>query len=151
MKVGHAPMRARYLGSYTHQLDEKGRVSLPASFRREAADQRYVLLEAYAGSLVLYPEVEWGKVEERLLELQARNPKARSYVLSVVSTAVEVTPDAQGRILIPAKQKEAAGLDGQVVLVGAVNRVELWEPTRFEAMTAAAAPEWGQYAEQIFQ
>ena len=151
MKVGHAPMRARYLGSYTHQLDEKGRVSLPASFRREAADQRYVLLEAYAGSLVLYPEVEWGKVEERLLELQARNPKARSYVLSVVSTAVEVTPDAQGRILIPAKQKEAAGLAGQVLLVGAVNRVELWEPTRFAAMTAAAAPEWGVYAEQIFQ
>ena len=151
MKVGHAPMRARYLGSYTHQLDEKGRVSLPATFRREAADQRFVLLEAYAGSLVLYPEVEWGKVEERLLELQSRNPKARSYVLSVVSTAVEVTPDAQGRILIPAKQKEAAGLDGQVLLVGAVNRVELWEPARFAAVTAAATPEWGVYAEQIFQ
>ena len=59
----------KFLGSYTHQIDEKGRVSLPASFRREAADQRFVLVQPYPPALALYPELEWGQVEERLTEL----------------------------------------------------------------------------------
>jgi MraZ protein len=141
----------KFVGSYTHQLDEKGRVSLPASYRREAADQRFVLYPAFAPALTLYPELTWMEVEKRLGELQSKNPEARMYVLSVMSNAVEVSPDAQGRILIPARLKEISQLDGQVLLVGAIDRVELWNPALFDAAVKGQAMGFEQYTPQIFR
>lgn len=152
MDAASAPMRGiKFVGSYTHQLDDKGRVSLPASFRREAADQRFVLYPAFPPALTLYPELTWMEVEKRLSELQSKNPEARMYVLSVMSAAVEVTPDAQGRILIPARLKEVAQLDGQVTLVGAIDRVELWSPTLFDSAVQDQATTFGQFGPQIFR
>ncbi|HEX7024545.1 MAG TPA: division/cell wall cluster transcriptional repressor MraZ [Gemmatimonadales bacterium] len=141
----------KFLGSYLFQLDEKGRVALPAAFRREAADQRFVLLQAYAPSLALYPEGEWAGVEERLRELVKHQPEARLYVLSVLSNAVEVVPDSQGRILIPARLKEAAHLDGQALLVGSIDKIEIWNPERFEAAIQAGAAGFERFAPQIFR
>lgn len=141
----------KFLGSYTYQLDEKGRVSLPAAFRREAADQRFVLLQAYPPALALYPEAEWAGVEERLRELLRHQPEARMYVLSVMAGAVEVVPDSQGRILIPSRLKEAAGLDGQALLVGAIDKIEIWRPEHFEEAMQAGAGRFAEFAPQIFR
>ena len=146
--------RPKYLGSYLFQMDEKGRVALPAAFRREAKaapEQRFVLIQAYAPSLALYPETEWVGVEERLRDLMAHQPDARMYVLSVMSNAVELTPDGQGRILIPARLKEAAELEGQVLLVGAIDKIELWNPKRFESAVSAGAEGFDRFAPQIFR
>ncbi len=166
MQSASSPSRGlRYLGSYLFQMDEKGRVALPAAFRRgangepagrgaaakEAPEQRFVLIQAYAPSLALYPESEWAAVEERLRELMAHQPAARMYVLSVMSNAVEVTPDAQGRILIPSRLKEAAELEAQVLLVGAIDKVEIWNPKRFEAAVSAGAAGFDRFAPQIFR
>lgn len=164
MQSASSPPRGlRYLGSYLFQMDEKGRVALPAAFRRgangegagraskEGPEQRFVLIQAYAPSLALYPESEWAGVEERLRELMAHQPESRMYVLSVMSNAVEVTPDAQGRILIPARLKEAAELEAQVLLVGAIDRVEIWNPKRFEAAVSAGSAGFDRFAPQIFR
>jgi MraZ protein len=78
----------KFLGSYTYQIDDKGRVSLPAAFRREAPDQRFVLVQAYPPALALYPEAEWAGVEDRLRELLRLQPEARPYVRSVMAGAV---------------------------------------------------------------
>ncbi len=151
MDAASSPMRGvKFVGSYTHALDDKGRVSLPAAFRREAADQRFVLYPAFPPALTLYPETTWMEVERRLSELQSKNPDARMYVLSVMSDAVEVSPDAQGRILIPARLKETAQLDGQVTLVGVIDRVELWNPALFEGARRDAG-QFDQYAPQLFR
>jgi MraZ protein len=141
----------KFLGSYLHQLDAKGRVSLPAPFRREAAEQRFVLIQAYKPSLSLYPERSWAEVEERLRDLLRHQPESRMYVLSVMSNALEVAPDAQGRILIPARLQEAAELAGEVLLVGAIDRIELWQPTLFHAAVAEDASSFGRFAPQIFR
>ncbi len=166
MQSASSPSRGlRYLGSYLFQMDEKGRVALPAAFRRgpnaepaargatakETPEQRFVLIQAYAPSLALYPESEWAGVEERLRELMGHQPEARMYVLSVMANAVEVAPDAQGRILIPARLKEAAELEGQVLLVGAIDKVELWNPKRFEAAVSAGSAGFDRFAPQIFR
>jgi MraZ protein len=140
----------KFLGSFQHQLDEKGRLSLPAQFRRESTDQRFVLVQAYAPSLALYPETEWLEVEERLQGMM-RDPAARLWVLSVMANAVEATPDAQGRILIPAALRTAAELEGPVLLVGAINKVELWNPARFEEAVQGAAPDFAKFAADIFR
>ena len=140
----------KFLGSYLYQLDDKGRVALPAAFRREAADQRFVLLQPYPPALALYPEGEWLQVEERVRDLLKHQPNARLWVLRMMSSAVECSPDSQGRILIPARLKESAQLDAQALLVGAIDKIEIWNPTSFEtAMNEAQAFE--QYAPTIFR
>jgi MraZ protein len=149
---GSAPSRGtKFLGSYQHTIDDKGRISLPAQYRREAADQRFVLVQPYPPALALYPEVEWGAVEERLSEMVSRNQDARLYMLSLMSNAVEVSPDAQGRILIPQRLKEAAGLDGTVMLVGAINKIELWDPSKFNEIVLGKAENYGRFTAQIFR
>ena len=138
-----------FLGSFQHQLDDKGRLSLPAQFRREATDQRFVLVQAYPPALALYPETEWLEVEERM-QTMMRDPAGRMWVLSVMSSAVEVTPDAQGRILIPASLRGAAELEGQALLVGAINKVEIWNPELFEGAVGEQSGEFERFAAQIF-
>jgi MraZ protein len=146
-----SPLRGgKFLGSYLHQLDEKGRLSLPASYRRDAAEQRFVLVQPYPPALALYPEVEWAAVEERLQDVM-KSESGRLYVLKVMSSAVEVVPDAQGRILVPSNLREAAGLDGQALLVGAINKIEVWNPALFEQAVSASAPQFGDYTSQIFR
>ncbi|NLG63296.1 MAG: division/cell wall cluster transcriptional repressor MraZ [Candidatus Cloacimonetes bacterium] len=145
-----APSRVKFLGSYQNQLDSKGRVSLPAAFRREAADQAFVLIQAHAPALTLYPEGTWAEVEERLQDLLRRQPDARMWVLRMMSNAVEVVPDAQGRILIPSRLKEAAQLDGQALLVGAIDKVEIWNPELFEGAVGEHSGDFERFAAQIF-
>jgi len=140
-----------FLGSYTYTLDDKGRVSLPAPFRREAEDQRFVLLQVYPPALALYPEGAWQEVEERLRGVLRNDPDARLWVLRVMSSAVEVTPDSQGRILIPGRLQEAANLGGQVLLVGAIDKVELWNPSDFEGAVEGKEAKFEHYAPQIFR
>ena len=151
MAASHAPRGVKFVGSYLHQLDDKGRLALPASYRREAADQRFVLIQPYPPALTLYPELAWLEVEERLRDLVARNPKSRMYSLSLLSNAVEVVPDAQGRINIPARLKEAAGLNGQALLIGAIDKVEIWNPATFEAEVASQSETFEQFVPQIFR
>lgn len=140
-----------FLGSYTYTLDDKGRVSLPAPFRREASDQRFVLLQVYAPALALYPESAWRDVEERLRGVLRNDPDARMWVLSVMASAVEVSPDSQGRILIPSRLQEAANLEGQVLMVGAIDKVELWNPADFDGAVTGKQDKFERYAPQIFR
>ena len=140
-----------FLGSYTYTLDDKGRVSLPAAFRREADDPRFVLLQVYSPALALYPETAWREVEERLKGVLRNDPDARMWVLSVMASAVEVSPDSQGRILIPSRLQEAANLDGQVLMVGAIDKVELWNPADFEGAVSEKEEKFERYGPQIFR
>ena len=138
------------LGSYLHQLDEKGRVALPSAFRRDAAEGALVLVQVHPEALTLYPQETWREVEERLRELLRRQPSARPYVLGVTAKAVEVVPDKQGRILVPQRLAASAGLDGQVLLVGLIDRIELWDPARFETVVNEPSAEFERFASQVF-
>ena len=139
-----------FLGSYRHQIDDKGRLSLPASFRRDAVDPPLVLVQVHPDALTLYPESSWKEVEGRLRELLRLQPSARAYVLGVTARAVEVVPDRQGRILIPQRLLDSVGLQDSALLVGVIDRVEIWNPEHFEATVAQVSEETQQYANQIF-
>lgn len=110
-----------------------------------------MLVQAYAPALAVYPEDEWAEVEQRLQDLVGRRPEARMYVLSVMSKAVEVSPDGQGRILIPSPLRAAAELDGEALLVGAINKIEIWNPARFEDAVREQAGAFEEFAPQIFR
>jgi MraZ protein len=139
-----------YLGSYVHQIDEKGRLSLPAPFRRETAELPMVLVQAHESALTLYPESAWSEVESRLRDLLRLQPQARGYVLGVTANAVEVTPDRQGRILVPQRLLDGAGISGSALVVGVIDRLEIWNPDHFQALTSERTPEAERYAHQVF-
>lgn len=139
-----------FLGSYLHQMDEKGRVSLPAAFRRDAAEGPMVLVQVHEEALTLYPADSWREVEERLRELLRRQPQARAYVLGITARAVEVMPDKQGRILVPQRLSASAELDGSALLVGMIDRVEIWNPERFERVVNTPTPEFERFTSQVF-
>jgi MraZ protein len=126
-----------FLGSFRHQIDEKGRVALPASFRRLGGEEPFVLLDAGDRALFLYPASAWRRLAEQLLGLRRRDTRSRMRVLRLTANAVEVVPDKQGRILIPERLKAAAELEDEVLIVGALDRVELWNPRVFDEVVAA--------------
>ena len=140
-----------FLGSYTYTLDDKGRVSLPAPFRRDAEDQRFVLLQVDDPSLALYPESAWREVEDRLRNLLRNDPKARRWVMGVLSSAVEVSPDSQGRILVPSKLQEAARLEGQVLMVGTIDGWSCGTRRTSRRRWQGKEEEFERYAPQIFR
>lgn len=139
-----------FLGSHRHQIDEKGRLSLPASFRRDADERPFVLVQANPKALTLFPADTWAGVEEQLLDLLRRQPDARANVLAITSRAAEILPDRQGRILIPQRLLESAGLKDVALLVGAIDRIEIWDPPRFDATVEERDAQYDRFTAQIF-
>lgn len=139
-----------FLGSFLHQLDEKGRVSLPAQFRREAGDSRFVLAQPYPPALALYPDSTWSGVQRELMLVRRNSAEARRWVVRIAATAVEVTPDSQGRILIPSRLQESARLDGEIRMVGALDHVQLWNPDLLEESVKDEDGGFEELARQVF-
>lgn len=139
-----------FVGQYEHQMDPKGRVSLPSAFRREAGSDRFVLLQWEKPYLTLFPEAKWVDVQQRLLEFRRTDPKAWNNVRLIVAQAVEVAPDKQGRILIPAGLQEAAGITSAVLMSGNIDRVELWDPQIYRETVEGASGDLEQFAHKLF-
>ncbi|HYW05551.1 MAG TPA: hypothetical protein VE913_01270 [Longimicrobium sp.] len=139
-----------FLGSFQHQIDDKSRLSLPAPFRRGNAEQPLVLVHVFPDALTLYPHSAWAEVEVRLREMLRLQPRSRPWVLRVTANASEVVPDKAGRILVPQRLQDAVGITGPTLVVGALDRIELWDPARFAAVTEAPVPEAERFIHQIF-
>ncbi len=131
-------------------MDDKGRVSLPSAFRREADSDRFVLLQWEPDYLTLFTAAKWIEIQGRLLQYRGGDPDAWNQVRLIVAQAVEVSPDKQGRILVPATLQEAAGLSGTVLLSGNIDRVELWDPTRYRKTVLAKAADLQNLAHRLF-
>lgn len=140
-----------YLGSYLNQVDEKGRVTLPAAFRKGAeAGATFILIHAHSDALTLYPNDNWGAVEARMRDLARRAPSKRHLLLSLTANAQEVTPDKQGRILIAERLRSHVGIETEALLIGALDKIEIWDPTRFARVVDGADGDSGDIAGSLF-
>jgi MraZ protein len=126
----------RYLfGKHRHSLDAKGRVAIPRGFRDRLTSpdsQTLVLMEGFEGCLFCYPAHEFEGILDRLQQHSFASVEIRELLRWFSEKGSEVEMDGQGRIAINPEQREAAGLTKDVLLVGAMNRLELWSPPRFE-------------------
>ncbi len=109
-----------------------------------------MLLQWEASYLTLFPESVWRGVLERLLEFRRRDPEGWTYVREITTNAIEVTPDKQGRILIPAWLQAAASLKGKVILTGMIDRIEVWDPEKFKSAIEEPPKESDRFRHQIF-
>lgn len=149
--LSHFEIGLNLVGLYEHQMDEKGRVSLPSAFRREADGDRFVLLQFETPCLTLFPIAKWEEVQQRLLDYRRTNPEGWNQVRLILSRTTEVSPDKQGRILIPAALQEGAGLSGTVLLSGNMDRVELWNPDTFKSVVERSQQgDLAQHSHRLF-
>lgn len=114
------------IGEYSHNLDPKKRLSVPAKFRKELGDGA-VLTRGLDGCLWLFPSPQWAQLAERIAALPMAQSDSRSFARLLLSGATEVQFDTLGRILIPDYLKQFAGLSREVVIAGVQNRLELWD------------------------
>lgn len=139
-------------GQYRHALDDKGRVSVPALFRKDAAGNaiaRFKLTVGFEGCLFLFPHEYWrAVVEPQLLDLPIMERDARVITRRFFSLAADCDPDKQGRIMIPAPLRERAALEGDVIVNGMYNRVELWSVDRWLAFESEADGRFEEAAEK---
>ena len=124
-----------FKGSYRHRIDGKGRLPVPAAFRRllGEAGSTTVVLTPLDQCLAAYPAHEWFRLESSLAALPpfSKPVKALSRLLS--SRAVDCRLDVQGRILLPSVLRAAAKLEREAVVAGVLNRFEIWEPRAWSA------------------
>lgn len=113
------------MGEYNHALDAKGRIIIPSRLR-EQLGERFVVSKGLDGCLFAFPPEEWAKFENKLQALPLTNRDARKFSRYFLAGAAEVELDKQGRALLPATLREAAGLEKDVVLCGVGNRMEIW-------------------------
>jgi len=124
-----------FRGKFKHNLDSKGRFSLPSKFRevlRVKYGSETLVVTNYPDCLVAYPWEEWKKIEEKLLKLPWEMPEVREYLRYFLGSAEECQPDRQGRLLLPQSLREEIGLEKEVVLLGMLNNFEIWNPKDLE-------------------
>ena len=120
-----------FTGEYEHSVDSKGRIIMPSKYREALADE-FVVTLGLDGCLFIYPNEEWEKFVMQLKELPG-NKEARQLQRYFLAGAANVEMDKQGRFLIPAKLREAAGLTKDIVTVGVISKLEIWDKEKWEA------------------
>ena len=119
-----------FRGVATFNLDAKGRMAIPAKFRKHldvcCEGRLVVTIDHSDHCLQLYPMPEWEQVEQKLIALPSLNPQVRRLKRMLLGNATECEMDGNGRILLPAKLREFAGLDKSMVMSGQGNKFELW-------------------------
>lgn len=125
-----------FVGTFEHSLDDKGRVVLPSTFRSHLASRGY--LTKLDGCLGLWTAEEFAEVTARLTEKVREGLASQGARRAFSSDAHEVRPDSQGRITIPQRLRDYAHLEREVVVVGALERVEIWDAERWQAVSTSA-------------
>jgi MraZ protein len=116
-----------FWGEYSHQLDDKGRLIIPARYRPHLKSDA-ILTRGLDRNLVIYPRDSWRTVCDRLNEMPMTHPTGRALRRLLFSGAVPLMLDRQGRILIPGYLRDYASLNGEVLIAGMETFLELWEP-----------------------
>jgi MraZ protein len=125
-----------FKGTYHHRIDGKGRLPVPAAFRRGLAAERAgsVVVTLLDQCLACYPPAEWARLEVQLQALPAFSRPVKALVRVLASRAADCEIDVQGRVLVPQPLRVAAGLRQDVVVVGVLNRFEVWAPENWDSL-----------------
>jgi MraZ protein len=124
-----------FKGTYRYRIDPKGRLPVPAAFRKSlnSTAPRQFVLTLLDQCLAAYPPAEWERLEGQLSQLPAFNREVKALARVLASRAVDCTLDRQGRILLPANLRQSCGLTREAVVIGVLNRFEIWSPEPWDA------------------
>jgi len=141
--------RRMFFGTYTPKLDEKGRLFLPAKFRDQLTEG-LVVTRGQERCLTIWSLDDFGKLTDRLREAPVTNKGTRDYVRMLFAAASQEVPDKQGRISIPPPLREYAALTKDVVVIGSMNRIEIWDPTSWSTYSEEQEQKFSELSDEVF-
>lgn len=118
------------IGEYQHTLDVKGRIHFPAKLR-DYLGESFIVTKGLDNCLFVYSLQEWRLLEDKIRSLPMS--KSRNLQRFLFSGAIEVEPDKQGRVILPANLRTYAGLEKEVMVIGASVRAEIWDKAKWDA------------------
>jgi transcriptional regulator MraZ len=137
-----------FLGTHTLRLDEKGRLILPAKFREELAGG-VVITKGQEHCLYVFTTEQFRQLAEQLEAAPVTHKAARAYGRVFFAGAHDEEPDKQGRVTIPSHLREYAGLDRDVVVIGASSRVEIWDQQAWHTYLATSETAFAEIEEGV--
>ena len=133
-----------FLGEYEATLDTKSRFLLPAGFKKqlpEGESTRFVINRGFEKCLSLYPMQSWEPLYAKISTLNDFDPKVREFRRFFLNGATIVEPDSAGRLLLPPNLKEYAGLEKDIVLAAAVDKIEIWSKENYQKFFESYSPD----------
>ncbi len=142
-----------FLGEFEVTLDAKGRFLLPAGLKKqlpEGENTRFVINRGFEKCLSLYPRQAWDPLFERMSTLNDFDPAVRSFRRYFLNGATEVDLDSAGRLLMPPNLKEYANLGKDIVLVSAMDKIEIWSTDNYKKFFESYSPnDFSALAQQV--
>ena len=123
-----------FLGEYEATLDAKGRFLLPAGFKKQLAEEQgahFVINRGFEKCLTLYPLQSWEPIFSEISKLNDFDPKVREFRRYFLNGATQLELDSAGRLLLPRNLTEHASLEKDIVLVSAINKIEIWDKIKY--------------------
>lgn len=137
-----------FFGEYSHSLDAKGRMSVPAKFRRELSGG-VVVTRGLDNCLFLYTREEWEKMAQKLAKLPISQKKSRAFARLMLAGAWDADLDSQGRVMLPEYLRKYAKISKQVTVAGLYDRVELWDEDLWNEYKTKTEAESDEIAEAM--
>lgn len=137
-----------FIGEYQHTIDPKGRLAIPAKFRKQLQEGA-VVTRGLDTCLVLYTKSEWAKLASRLANLPISQANTRAFARFMLAGAMDVECDRQGRIVLPDYLRKYAKLGKNVVVAGLYNRLEIWDHDAWVSYTKDTEKSSSDIAERL--
>jgi MraZ protein len=137
-----------FMGEFQHNIDDKGRITVPVKFRAALGTQ-FVVTRGLDQCLFVYPAAEWEIMEQRLKTLPLMKADARAFSRFFFSGATVCELDKQGRVNLPATLVEFAQIIKDCVVIGVSSRLEIWSKERWQTYYADSADTFNEIAENL--
>jgi MraZ protein len=147
--------REMFFGSFKYNLDAKGRVSIPSKFRKNLnseANETFVMTRGFNRCIFLYPADYWKNVIlKRINQIDDFDDKENKFMRMMFELTSDDQLDSQSRLLIPKNLKEFAGIEKEVFILGANNKIELWNPDIYRQYIESSEETFEELAKEVMQ
>jgi MraZ protein len=143
-----------FKGSHDYSVDSKGRINIPARLRKYVspeANDTFIVTRGYEKCLFVYPLDEWNKLEQSIRDLSPTNPQHRFFMRTLLELATESQLDGQSRITVPRELLQFAGIENDVLILGVLERIELWNPRIYQDYLKAQADSYENVAQNVLR
>ena len=142
-----------FIGSFKYSIDSKGRVSIPAKLRKfvdPKSNDAFVMTRGTTNCIDVYPMNTWEElVQSKLNQLNSFEPKEAMFLRMFLQQAAEDKLDSQSRLLIPKSLVDYAGINKEVLILGAIKKIEIWNPQNYEEYLKTSELSYEEIAKQV--
>lgn len=143
-----------FKGSYTYSIDNKGRINIPAKLRKcvsPEANDWFTVTRGFEKCVYIYPQDEWEKLENSIRSLSPTDSEHRFFMRVLLQHACDMALDAQARITIPKELLHHAAIDGEVLILGMLEHIEVWNPREYTKYLAEQDKTYEEVAQTVLR